>query len=540
MIQFQPCRTTIFILFILSASHLPGICQNCDVDFPGTASRNFSSACGGPSSLNLTLGKNSYLGNGDIFTFDIPYIHITGNVNVNAQGSGKIVIPADVTVDVDGNFQLDSKNSGCSSSNPCMFEIEVNGTLNLAHNFQNNIINVMWSGSGTVVVDDQFKNSSNGCMSCHTAGCPNFQGNSSDCSDNGSSCSGGNFCKNINACLTDLISPVITGCPSNQIVNHSGIGCAQPVSWSPPNASDNCNLSTFSSSHTPGSLFPNGTTTITYTAKDVAGNTSTCSFNVVVVDNTDPIMTGCPGTIIVSADTSCKALVTWTAPTAIDDCEVVTLASSHNPGDTFLIGETQVKYTATDRDGNVSVCIFNVVVKNETLPIISDCPSDIALKGDESGTASANWTIPTASTQCGEVTLVGSHQPGDLFAIGTTKVEYKAVNNTGNTSHCNFNVIVSPTGIEIDVSKVITPNGDGVGDEWIVKNIEKFKDNKVVVVDRWGGVVFNGSNYDNQNVVWQGTNRSGDKVPTGTYFYTISVRYGTEMIEKSGFIELIR
>jgi hypothetical protein len=59
-------------------------------------------------------------------------------------------------------------------------------------------------------------------------------------------------------------------------------------------------------------------------------------------------------------------------------------------------------------------------------------------------------------------------------------------------------------------------------------------------VDRWGGVVFNGSNYDNQNVVWQGTNRSGDKVPTGTYFYTISVRYGTEMIEKSGFIELIR
>jgi hypothetical protein len=104
MSLFKNQLTKISLLILFLVRGLSALCQNCDVDFPGTASRNFSSTCGGPSSSNITLGKNTNMGNGDIFTFNIPYVHVIGNIDVNAQGSGKIVIPVGVTVDVDGNF----------------------------------------------------------------------------------------------------------------------------------------------------------------------------------------------------------------------------------------------------------------------------------------------------------------------------------------------------------------------------------------------------------------------------------------------------
>ncbi len=765
----------ILVLISLAYPILPAMGQNCDVDFPGTAIRNFSSSCG-PSSSNLTLGKNTYFGNGDIFTFDLPVNNVGGNIHLNAQGSGKIIIPAGVTVNVDGNFHLDPQSSGCSSANPCVFEIEVNGTFNISNNFHNNLMTLVWSGSGTVVVDADFKNSSNGCMVCGAGGCPNFQFNPADCEDDGA-CPGGDFCTLINSCSSDVTLPVITGCPSDQVVNITGPGCTQVVGWTEPSATDNCNLSSFTGSHSPG-VFPKGLTTVIYTATDAAGNTATCSFNVNVVDNIPPVITSCPTNITVSANASCQATANWTAPgftdncagamlgvskapgslfnigvttvvytatdaagnTAIcsfnvnvvdnippvitgcptnitasanascqatvnwtapgftdncagailgvskapgslfnigittvvytatdaagnaatcsftvtvndvtppvimehadifeaagpsctakvnyspptsedcgavivssshqpgdefplgitevlytatdisgnasthkfnvivedqsgpvfqncaadiivnanstcsavvnwalpsvtDNCGGVTISSSHNPGETFPLGITPVSYTAKDNKGNVSTCVFNVIVKNETAPTISNCPSDISLKGNEAGLAIAEWTEPNASAPCGDVTMKRSHDPGDFFNVGTTKIEYQATVDEGNTSYCYFNVIVSQMDIEIDVAKVVTPDGNGINDAWILTNIEKFPNNKVVVVDRWGGLIFNSTGYDNENVVWRGTNRSGHLVPTGTYFYTVTVRFGSDKVEKSGFIELVR
>src|SRR5690606_118413 len=99
-------------------------------------------------------------------------------------------------------------------------------------------------------------------------------------------------------------------------VNVAASGCnSQPVSWVPPSANDNCVLSSFTSSRAPGAAFPKGTTTVTYTATDAAGNIATCSFDVNVVDNTAPVISGCPADITVNANASCQAVVNWTAPT---------------------------------------------------------------------------------------------------------------------------------------------------------------------------------------------------------------------------------
>jgi hypothetical protein len=59
-------------------------------------------------------------------------------------------------------------------------------------------------------------------------------------------------------------------------------------------------------------------------------------------------------------------------------------------------------------------------------------------------------------------------------------------------------------------------------------------------VDRWGNVVYTAARYDNVKNVWKGESTRGNAVPTGTYFYNISLHSGPSVIEKKGFIEVIR
>ncbi len=94
--------------------------------------------------------------------------------------------------------------------------------------------------------------------------------------------------------IEDITGPVIAGCPSNITVYTGALNpdCYQIVNWTEPTAVDYCEGSvTFSSrSHAPGSSFPVGTTTVTYSFTD-GTNVSACLFDITVVDNTEPTST---------------------------------------------------------------------------------------------------------------------------------------------------------------------------------------------------------------------------------------------------------
>jgi subtilisin-like proprotein convertase family protein len=79
-----------------------------------------------------------------------------------------------------------------------------------------------------------------------------------------------------NVTVTDNVAPVVTNCPAS-------FAACNPITWTPPTFTDNCAGVQVVSSHTPGTIFPPGTTTITYTATDVYNNQTTCSFDVTVV-----------------------------------------------------------------------------------------------------------------------------------------------------------------------------------------------------------------------------------------------------------------
>ena len=65
--------------------------------------------------------------------------------------------------------------------------------------------------------------------------------------------------------------------------------------------------------------------TNTYEAMDDAGNTATCSFEVIVEDREDPVIS-CPGDIVLSADEGqCSTMVSYDPPTSTDNCIQVSM-----------------------------------------------------------------------------------------------------------------------------------------------------------------------------------------------------------------------
>ncbi|MCF8247982.1 MAG: HYR domain-containing protein [Saprospiraceae bacterium] len=273
-----------------------------------------------------------------------------------------------------------------------------------------------------------------------------------DGSNNSSTCTFTVTVVAVDPCLEDSQKPIIFGCPANiWLPTNPTINGAVAI-WAAPGAGDNCGVTSLTGSHVPGAVFPVGTTTVTYTAKDAANNSATCSFVITVGadpcpgDATAPTISGCPANIsLLTAGNSATA--TWTAPTATDNCAPVTVNNTHAPGATFPLGVTQVTYQFSDKKGNKSTCSFTVTVQNSCAmdnvpPVITGCPANITVAASGPNGATAAWTAPAATDNCGLSAFTSYYLPGATFPIGTTTVVYTAIDLKGNASNCSFNVNV--------------------------------------------------------------------------------------------------
>lgn len=87
----------------------------------------------------------------------------------------------------------------------------------------------------------------------------------------------------------------------------------------------------------------------------------------------------------------------------------------------------------------------------------------------------------------------------------------------------------------------VTPDGDGKNDFMLLKYIdvvEGAQQNRVTIFNRWGDVVFEISDYNNDDKVFRGQSNSGDDLPSGTYFYKIEFAGNLEPL--TGFLTLIQ
>lgn len=238
--------------------------------------------------------------------------------------------------------------------------------------------------------------------------------------------------------VQENIPPVLVDCPKDITLYTNN--CTATATWTAPQVSDNCSPVTLTSSHAPGSVFPETTTLVTYTASDIWGNTAACSFSVTVVDTVAPTFSGCPKDTVLSSNGACSITVDWAMPTASDNCAPApTVTASSMPGDTYPVGHTIVKVVVEDPSGNQDVCSFKITVVGPPLSFV-DAPADQSFIGCS---AVATWSPPVAIGVCAPATVTSTHQPGETFPIGTTVVTYTVSDTLGYSASVSFTIIVT-------------------------------------------------------------------------------------------------
>ncbi|MAJ29473.1 MAG: hypothetical protein CMJ92_08740, partial [Planctomycetes bacterium] len=247
-----------------------------------------------------------------------------------------------------------------------------------------------------------------------------------------------------NVTVVDLQIPEFVTMPETVSINTDPGVCGAAHYWDLPNVYDNCEEINLASSHQPGDLFPIGTTVVTYTAQDPTGNVISDEFAVTVSDFEDPDFDGIPETIVVHAEPGlCDAEVNWVAPVAVDNCEVQSHSSSHQPGDRFLLGETTVVLSASDIYGNEFTTSFVIVVEDHELPVISGMPESVTIDNIPGFCgASYSWDYPIATDNCDVLTPTAEFLSGHFFPVGTTTVVYSVTDDSGNSSDETFTVTV--------------------------------------------------------------------------------------------------
>lgn len=335
-----------------------GSSDNCGIASISASSTNFTCADVGPNSVTLTVIDNA--GNTSTCTSVVTVADTTAptavcqNVTVYLDGAGAATITAS---DVDAGSVDNCGVAGLSVS-PAGFTCANVGT--------NTVTLTVTDASGNVAT----------CTSTVT--------------------------------VNDTISPTIT-CPGNQIES-PGAGCVFviPDYTALASASDNCGTPTITQSPAAGTSISSNTT-ITMTATDAGGNTSSCTFDVILQDNTAPSIT-CPANQSLLADATCQAVLPdYTGmATVSDNCDAnPVLTQSPAPG-TVITADVTVTLTATDASTNSANCSFNVTFVTTSTQAVCQ---DVTVYVDGAGNASITPAdIDGGSTaECGlSLTLTAS------------------------------------------------------------------------------------------------------------------------------------
>ncbi|WP_034229839.1 HYR-like domain-containing protein, partial [Aquimarina pacifica] len=99
----------------------------------------------------------------------------------------------------------------------------------------------------------------------------------------------------------------------------------------------------------------------------------------------------------------------------------------------------------------------------------------------------------------------------------------------------------------IEIFNIVTPNGDGDHDIFLISNIEAFPNNELSIFNRWGVQVYYAKGYGQNEEYFRGESRGRitinkeEQLPVGTYFYILSYKTEDEVTKnKSGYLYLTR
>lgn len=102
---------------------------------------------------------------------------------------------------------------------------------------------------------------------------------------------------------------------------------------------------------------------------------------------------------------------------------------------------------------------------------------------------------------------------------------------------CTQQQLLVEVAADVAVYNAVSPNNDSRNDIFNIANIDVIEpNNNVTIYNRWGDVVWDGTNYNNTTVVFTGKSNKGNELPSGSYFYKIEFASGRPAI--TGYLSL--
>jgi len=248
---------------------------------------------------------------------------------------------------------------------------------------------------------------------------------------------GGTDTDDVVVTMNEDVTPPSIDAPANLTLGNDVGFCGRSLvntALGVPTTSDDCGVA--SVTNDAPAFFPVGTTLVTWTAFDGAGNSSSASQTVTITDTQDPYIAA-PVDIVVSTETNqCSRSLASTVlgtPVTSDNCGVASV--THNAPASFPRGATSVTWTVYDVNGRSSSAVQKVTVVDTQPPSIT-APTAISVNNDPGlcGTSANNIALgaPLVTDNCPGV-IYYNDAPA-FFPVGQTTVTWTARDVDFNTS----------------------------------------------------------------------------------------------------------
>ncbi|HZL11045.1 MAG TPA: gliding motility-associated C-terminal domain-containing protein, partial [Prolixibacteraceae bacterium] len=117
----------------------------------------------------------------------------------------------------------------------------------------------------------------------------------------------------------------------------------------------------------------------------------------------------------------------------------------------------------------------------------------------------------------------------------------------GTPDYLQFNRANENSEDDLEVFQLLTPDGDGMNDRFIIRNIEEYPNNTMKIFNRWGVIVYEVESYGTGDNFFTGESKgrvtisSHKQLPVGTYYYILSYTNENNVVKnRTGYIYINR
>jgi gliding motility-associated-like protein len=199
-----------------------------------------------------------------------------------------------------------------------------------------------------------------------------------------------------------------------------------------------------------------------------------------------------------------------------------------------VVVTVRVKDNGGVANGGVDTLVRTFKLGIDPMPVASATPNLITLGATSQLSAAGANAVNYTWVAVGGSGIVGSGATINVRPKGTTTYAVVVTNSFGYqaTVPVLLTVIVD---YKLVPNNLVTPNGDGVNDKWVIPNIDMYPDNEVMVYDKAGRAVFAKRGYNNE---WDGT-VNGKLLKEDAYFYVIKFNKDGALPIR-GYVSIVR